>query len=132
MKLLLTFSRKGRTGPGREPVIARVVKETGVLINVEKANIDSMAGEVLIDVPDSSADQVRQHLEELGVSVHVMETGIARNEEECIDCGACISICPQEVFSFDEEWQLQVRSERCVLCGKCIQACPHGALSQQG
>ncbi|MDD3857543.1 MAG: 4Fe-4S binding protein, partial [Methanoculleus sp.] len=42
------------------------------------------------------------------------------------------SICPQEVFSFDEEWQLRVKSERCVLCGKCIQACPHGALSQQG
>lgn len=132
MKLLLTFSRKGRDGTGREPVIARVVKETGVLINVEKANINSMVGEVLIDVPDSNADQIRQRLEELGVSVHVMETGIALNEEECIDCGACISICPQEVFSFDEEWQLQVRSDRCVLCGKCIQACPHGALSQQG
>lgn len=50
MKLLLTFSRRGPHDPGREPVIARVVKETGVLVNVEKANIDSVAGEVLIDV----------------------------------------------------------------------------------
>ncbi|WP_054847255.1 4Fe-4S binding protein [Methanoculleus chikugoensis] len=133
MKLLLTFSRKGKADPGREPVIARVVKETGVLINVEKANIDSMAGEVLIDVPDSSADQIRRRLEDLGVSVRVMENAIARDEEECVDCGgACISICPQEVFSFDAEWRLSVSAERCVLCGKCIRACPHGALSQQG
>ena len=132
MKLLLTCSRKGRGDPGREPVIARVVKETGVLINVEKANIDSMAGEVLIDVPDGDAERVQRRLEELGVSVRVMENAIVRDEEECVDCGACISICPQEVFSFDEEWKLRVRSERCVLCGKCIQACPHGALSQQG
>ncbi|KDE55532.1 4Fe-4S binding protein [Methanoculleus sp. MH98A] len=132
MKLLLAFSRKGKTDPGREPVIARVVKETGVLINVEKANIDSMAGEMLIDVPDKDADLVRRRLEEMAVTVRVMENAVVRDEEECVDCGACISVCPQEVFSFDEDWRLRVNSERCVLCGKCIRACPHGALSQQG
>ncbi|WP_214019535.1 4Fe-4S binding protein [Methanoculleus sp.] len=132
MKLLLAFSRRGRADPGREPVIARVVKETGVLVNVEKANIDSMAGEMLIDVPDANAALVRRRLEEMGVAVRVMENAIARDEAECVDCGACISVCPQEVFSFDEEWRIRVRSERCVLCGKCIRACPHGALSQQG
>ncbi|MCK9298301.1 MAG: 4Fe-4S binding protein [Methanoculleus sp.] len=132
MKLLLIFSRKGKADPGREPVIARVVKETGVLINVEKANIDSMAGEVLVDVPDADADLVRRRLEEMGVTVRVMENAIALDETECVDCGACISVCPQEVFSFDAEWRLSVRAERCVLCGKCIRACPHGALSQQG
>lgn len=132
MKLLLTFSRKGKGDPGREPVIARVVKETGVLINVEKANIDSMAGEVLIDVPESEADLVRRRLTEMGVAVRVMENAITLDEGECVDCGACISVCPQEVFSFDEEWRLRVSAERCVLCGKCIRACPHSALSQQG
>ncbi len=132
MKLLLAFSRRGQHDPGREPVIARVVKETGVLVNVEKANIDSMAGEMLIDIPDADADQVRRRLEEMGVAVRVMENAIALDEAECVDCGACISVCPQEVFSFDEDWRLRVSSERCVLCGKCIQACPHGALSQQG
>ena len=132
MKLLLAFTRKGKADPGREPVIARVVKETGVLINVEKANIDSMAGEVLIDVPDADAALVRRHLEEMGVAVRVMENAIIRDEDECVDCGACISVCPQEVFSFDAEWRLCVDSERCVLCGKCIRACPHSALSQQG
>jgi len=99
---------------------------------VEKANIDSMAGEVLIDVPDSDADLIRQRLAEMGVAVRVMENAIALDEAECVDCGACISVCPQEVFSFDEEWRLQVSGERCVLCGKCILACPHSALSQQG
>ena len=132
MKLLLVFTRRGQNDPGREPVIARAVKETGVLINVEKANIDSMAGEVLIDVPDEDADLVRRRLAEMGVAVRVMENAIALDEAECIDCGACISVCPQGVFSFDEEWRLRVNSERCVLCGKCIRACPHSALSQQG
>jgi ferredoxin len=132
MKLLLTFSRRGQHDSRREPVIARVVKETGVLISVEKANIDSMAGEVLIDIPDADADRVRQRLVEMDVSVRAMENAIVLDEAECIDCGACISVCPQEVFSFDEEWRLQVNAARCVLCGKCIQACPHSALSQLG
>jgi NAD-dependent dihydropyrimidine dehydrogenase PreA subunit len=131
MKLLLTFSRRGPNDPGREPVIARVVKETGVLLSVEKAYIDSMAGEVLIDVPDDDADLVRQRLDAMGVAVRVMENAIILDETECVDCGACISVCPQEVFAFDEEWRLQVSAERCVLCGKCITACPHAALSQQ-
>ena len=48
MKLLVNFSR----GKGRKPIIAQVVRDTGVLINVERAVIDSSEGEALIDVPD--------------------------------------------------------------------------------
>lgn len=125
MKLLVTFSRKG----GHEPVIARTVKETGVLINVERAHIDSHAGEVLIDVPDESAEQVCRSMREAGANVKVLEDAVIRDQNECIDCGACISVCPQDVFSFDEDWHLQLRGERCVLCGKCVIACPHNALS---
>lgn len=125
MKFLIQFSRKG----GQEPVIARTVKETGVLINVERAHIDSMAGEVLIDVPDTDADLVARKLEEAGASVKVLEESVIRDETECVDCGACISVCPQDVFSFDGEWRLVMEADRCVLCGKCVEACPHSALS---
>jgi len=51
------------------------------------------------------------------------------NESECVDCGACISICPRDVFSFDDEFRLKVADERCIICGKCVQACPHDALT---
>lgn len=125
MKLLVTFSRKR----GQQPIIARVVKETGVLINVERARIDAMEGEVLIDLPDADEPLVRSRLEELGVQVSPVEHAIHIDRDECVDCGACISICPQDVFSFGEDWSLQVREDQCVLCGKCIPACPHQALS---
>jgi ferredoxin len=61
--------------------------------------------------------------------VHILEHGIGVNESECIDCGACISICPREVFSLDGHWKLQLAEEKCVLCGKCIEACPQQALT---
>ena len=124
MKLLVNFSRK----KGFEPLIAKTVMDTGVLINVERAYIESMSGEVLIDVPDSDAPKVCKKLREFGADVERLDESVKRDEKECIDCGECISICSQEVFYFDEEWSIQMRTDNCVLCGKCTTACPHGAL----
>jgi ferredoxin len=128
VKLLVTFSRK----EGRKPIIAQVVRDTGVLVNVERALIDSSEGEALIDIPDESCRIVKDRLTDLGASVRILEEEIILDETECVDCGACISICPQEVFSFDSDFRLQMDARKCVLCGRCIEICPHRALSRKG
>lgn len=128
MKLLVTFSRK----EGRKPIIAQVVRDTGVLVNVERALIDSSEGEALIDIPDESCRIVKDRLTDLGASVRILDEEIILDETECVDCGACISICPQEVFSFDSDFRLQMDARKCVLCGRCIEICPHRALSRKG
>ncbi|MDO8871945.1 MAG: 4Fe-4S binding protein [Methanoregula sp.] len=125
MKLLVNFSR----GKGRKPIIAQVVRDTGVLINVERALIDSSEGEALIDVPDDQCQLVRDTMVSLGAKVHILEHGVSLNESECVDCGACISVCPREVFSFDPDWKLSLDEKLCVLCGKCVDACPSHALT---
>ena len=125
MKLLVNYSR----GKGRKPIIAQVVRDTGVLINVERAVIDSSEGEALIDVPDDQCRLVSATMTKLGARVRILEHGVTFNESECVDCGACISICPREVFSFNTDFKLQLVEERCVLCGKCMEACPHNALT---
>jgi ferredoxin len=128
VKLLVTFSRK----EGRKPIIAQVVRDTGVLVNVERALIDSSEGEALIDIPDESCRIVKDRLTDLGASVRILEEEIILDETECVDCGACISICPQEVFSFDSGFRLRMDAKKCVLCGRCIEICPHRALSRKG
>jgi NAD-dependent dihydropyrimidine dehydrogenase PreA subunit len=96
---------------------------------VERAVIDSSEGEALIDVPDDQCRLVSDTMINLGARVRILEHGVTLNESECVDCGACISICPREVFSFNTDYKLQLVEERCVLCGKCLEACPHNALT---
>lgn len=125
MKLIISLTRI----QVKRPIISEIVKETGILINVERAQVDSTEGELLIDVPDDDAQQVIDILKSYGAVVEKLEDAVTRDEIECIDCGACISICPQNVFSFDDEWKLVLDQDSCILCGKCVSACPQNALS---
>jgi L-aspartate semialdehyde sulfurtransferase ferredoxin len=80
-------------------------------------------------VPDEQCGLVSERMIALGAHVRLLDHGINLDESECVDCGACISICPREVFSFDAEWKLRLVEEKCILCGKCVDACPHRALT---
>jgi NAD-dependent dihydropyrimidine dehydrogenase PreA subunit len=118
---------------GSRPIIAEVVKDTGVLINVERARSDAHEGEeALVDVPDDACRLVREKMQQLGAEVSILEDGIRHDREECVDCGSCISVCPKEVFSFDDDFTLKIATQKCILCGRCIFACPHQALSLNG
>ena len=126
MKLLVNFSR----GKGRKPIIAQVVRDTGVLINVERAVIDSSEGEALIDVPDDQCKLVSDTMISLGAKVHILEHGVSLDESECVDCGACISICPVEAMCMDQETKMvHYLPEKCIACGTCIDACPPAAIA---
>ena len=127
MKLLV------RLFHGSRPIIAEVVKDTGVLINVDRARSDAHEGEeALVDVPDEFCKVVSVKMRSLGAEVSILDEGIRHDEEECVDCGSCISVCPKEVFSFNDSWELQVQTKKCILCGRCVIACPHQALSLNG
>lgn len=50
------------------------------------------------------------------------------NEERCIHCGHCLSICPAGVFRRDDDWYIAVAYEKCVACDICQDACPLDAV----
>jgi choline trimethylamine-lyase activating enzyme len=51
----------------------------------------------------------------------------------CIDCGACVSVCPVGIHSISKEHKHEVnRSIDCIGCRKCQEVCTEAALSIVG
>ncbi|MCP4115685.1 MAG: choline TMA-lyase-activating enzyme [Desulfobacteraceae bacterium] len=52
----------------------------------------------------------------------------------CVNCGACVSVCPAEVHRISPETQTHefVKGSKCIGCRQCEEACTSSALSVVG
>ena len=49
--------------------------------------------------------------------------------KKCIGCGACLAVCPHEVFTLESD-KAKIRDlDACMECGACAKNCPVDALS---
>jgi ferredoxin len=125
MLLRLKFDAK----TSKKPVISLVTLETGALINILRANVGARKGEMIVEVEDEKLAEVEKSFKKLGVEVVELGEGVVKDEEKCIHCGLCISICPVEVFRFNEEKKVVADTKHCIHCGVCVNVCPAKALS---
>ena len=110
------------------PIISKVTLETGALINILRANIGARKGEIIVEVDDDKAKEVEEFFKKYGVKVIELSEKIVKDDEKCIHCGLCISLCPMDVFKLNEEYKVVADVERCIHCGFCVSACPRKAL----
>ncbi len=125
MMLELKFDSKAV----KEPIISIATLETQALINIIRASIGARQGELVVEVDDSKADDVIKVFKKHGVEVSKIDRAIVKDEDKCVHCGACLSICPVEVFSLDEEKRVVIDTSKCIHCGVCVKVCPVGALT---
>lgn len=111
----------------RHPLIASVILETSALLNIERASIDAVSGEIVIDVLPEKCLEVKEAFERRGVKVVPLEIPVIRDENECVHCGACVSVCPTGTFRF-EDWKVMADAGKCIQCGACVSGCPQRAL----
>ena len=110
-----------------EPILAECILETGSKINILRADAN---GNILIRFPAEDEEKVLKFLKDQEVNTSEEKNVVKYDENKCVDCGHCISICPTKAFSFDENNKLIYDEDKCVLCGLCINACPRRALSK--
>ena len=47
--------------------------------------------------------------------------------EDCVGCGICISECPIEAISMEDQHAV-IDLEKCIKCGTCLSVCPCEAI----
>jgi ferredoxin len=124
VKIILKFPQKIM----ENPLLAEVVLETGVLINIDRAFVDPATAEIVIDVPDDKKERVVDAFRRRSVEVRELDTPLFFDEVECVQCGACVSVCPVDVFKYNDDRTISIDLKRCILCRTCLTMCPQGAL----
>jgi ferredoxin len=109
------------------PITAQVILEQGVPLNIIRADVKPVGGEILVEIPQSRFEEVVKAFQRRGVTV-IAEKRLEVDGEKCIHCGGCYSLCPSSAISFEEDYTVTFDEAKCVACGLCIDACPTRAL----
>jgi len=110
------------------PAIAEVILETKAKININRANIGSVRGEMIVDIPEDKYNRVVHIFKDKGLRVSLLHQPIMRDDDRCIQCGICTSVCPVETFRIEEDWSISFEAGLCIQCGVCVSVCPVAAL----
>lgn len=112
-----------------QPIIAQVILENEVPINIISAHVEPQGGEILVEIPSTHFEKVANAFRERGVTVSIPEL-IEVDEEKCLNCGACVSICPVNAITFADDFSVIFNQEKCLgkTCSACVDACPVKAI----
>jgi L-aspartate semialdehyde sulfurtransferase ferredoxin len=125
VRILLRFSEK----IVEEPIISHIILELKLPINIIMAHVNSKGGEVLAEVPDEALDKLISAFRKRGATVSIPKL-IEVDSEKCINCGACVTLCPVEAITIDEDASVVFDKEKCLgsTCSACVDACPSRAI----
>ncbi len=125
VRVILRFSKE----ISKEPITSQIIIEHKTPINIISARITPLGGEMLAELDPKNADKIISAFRGRGVVVDV-SSFIEKDDDLCIDCGACVSICPSEALYKTEDHSIKLDPDNCngVTCGLCLDSCPRRAL----
>ncbi|ABO34536.1 4Fe-4S ferredoxin, iron-sulfur binding domain protein [Methanococcus maripaludis C5] len=113
----------------REPVVSNVVLGTGVMVNILKAKMEPREGFLILELTGDE-EQIEKSIEILKKFGEVEDIPkiIQKDDEKCIDCGACVVHCPVGAISVDDEFKILLDEDECIGCKNCAKICPVNAI----
>jgi len=109
-------------------VISDLIKNYDVTFNILKANITPKGGKMLIEISGSEAKEGIEYMEKEGIQLNPIKKVVKKDEEKCMDCGECISLCPVNAIKMDDDWTVELDNQKCIGCGFCTTSCPTKAI----
>ncbi len=100
-----------------------------ISFNILKFSTGSNGINLLIDIPEDKTKTITESLKQNNIVVN-KKGRVIIDDEKCIDCGACISLCPTDALHLDKEERLKFYYEKCIGCLLCLSACPRFAIEE--
>jgi len=100
-----------------------------ISFNILKFSTSSSGITMLLDIPDEKIETITESLKKNNVIVN-KKGRVIIDQEKCIDCGACTSLCPTDALSTDSEFKLVFSEEKCMGCLLCLDSCPRHAIEE--
>lgn len=118
-----------------QPVVYTLSRDYGLAFNILRASINPQEeGLMVIELSGSEQDYRRAtgYLKKIGVRLQPLVQDIWKNDERCIDCGACVGVCPTRALVVERpSMKVIFDPDACVVCGECVPCCPVGAMELQ-
>ena len=116
-----------------KPIIYRLAKDFDIVFNVLEAKIlPKLEGRLILELrgTEEAINKSIEYLTVEGVQVQTLADKIIRDDERCVHCGACTSVCRVDALSVNRTtMEVNFDHEMCVACGLCKIACPVDAMS---
>lgn len=115
-----------------KPIVYRLVKDFDLIYNILRANVSPRAESMMVMEIEGDENNVARGMEYLkswNIGIEPIEQDINRDEEKCVHCGMCTSVCATQALDIDREtMRVQFDYERCVACELCVKVCPVKAM----
>jgi NAD-dependent dihydropyrimidine dehydrogenase PreA subunit len=125
-RILLRFSEENVA----EPITSQVILELGIPMRIVTATVNSLGGDILVEVPAVHVEKIVKAFRDKGVVVKFPKL-IEVDSDKCFDCGACYALCPVDAISYAEDNSIVFDEKTCIgsPCGLCVDACPARAIT---
>ena len=115
-----------------KPIVYRLVKDYDLIFNILRANVSPKAESMMVmEIEGEEANFTRgmEYLKEANIGIEPIEQDINRDEERCVHCGLCTSVCATEALDINREtMKVSFDYEKCVACELCVRVCPVKAM----
>lgn len=115
-----------------KPIVWALSRDFDLCFNILKAAVfPGQEGLMVLELSGQKPEVTRglKYLRSQGVVIKPVEQEIRRNDEICIQCGACTGICPTKALHLDRETMNVIFDpKRCTGCELCVLVCPVRAM----
>ncbi|MBY8984346.1 MAG: 4Fe-4S binding protein [Candidatus Lokiarchaeota archaeon] len=109
--------------------IVNDILQHDITFNILKFSSGSTGINLLIDIPEDKTKEITEALEKNNIIVN-KKGRVIIDDDKCIDCGACISLCPTDALHTSKENRLEFSYEKCIGCLLCLDSCPRYAIEE--